>query len=137
MLQNDGFRGSIVKACSSLPNEVLTLEKRGTGFNLQNAVKLVACASLIITFQALFASLAFASSSQAQNSVATSSLGLKIASALRTSKIPDDAIVFLLATLPVLELRGAIPVAYWMGLDPIKASVLAVLGYLKFFLPHL
>ncbi|KAH7435586.1 hypothetical protein KP509_06G070800 [Ceratopteris richardii] len=33
-----------------------------------------------------------------------------------------------MATLPVLELRGAIPVGYWMQMDPIKLSILSVLG---------
>lgn len=67
----------------------------------------------------------------AQASEATikaSHLGLKVASVLRQTGWPDEAIVFFMAMLPVLELRGAIPVGYWMQLDPLKLSVLSILG---------
>jgi uncharacterized membrane protein len=36
--------------------------------------------------------------------------------------------VFTLATLPVLELRGAIPVGYWLQLNPATLTVLSILG---------
>ncbi|XP_057949177.1 uncharacterized protein LOC131144501 [Malania oleifera] len=64
----------------------------------------------------------------AVDSVRTSSFGLKIAAALRSSGWPDEAVVFALATLPVIELRGAIPVGYWMQLRPTILTVLSVLG---------
>ena len=56
------------------------------------------------------------------------SFGQKVAQLLRSSGIPDEAIIFLIASLPVVELRGAVPVAYWLQMDPLKASVLAILG---------
>lgn len=65
----------------------------------------------------------------AADSIKASSFGLKIASALRGLGWPDEAVVFALATLPVLELRGAIPVGYWMQLKPVILTVLSVLGY--------
>eukprot|EP00250_Pteridium_aquilinum_P007793 c17440_g1_i1 orf=265-1209(-) len=65
---------------------------------------------------------------QASEAIKASSLGLKVASFLRRTGWPDEAIVFLIAMLPVLELRGAIPVGYWMNMDPVKISVLSVLG---------
>ncbi|KAF4397218.1 hypothetical protein G4B88_009064 [Cannabis sativa] len=49
----------------------------------------------------------------AADSIKASSFGLKIANKLRSSGWPDEAVVFSLATLPLLELRGAIPVGYW------------------------
>lgn len=60
--------------------------------------------------------------------IKASSLGLRFAAFLRGSGWSDEAIVFVMAMLPVLELRGAIPVGYWMHLDPFKLSVLSVLG---------
>ncbi|XP_065023650.1 uncharacterized protein LOC135649325 isoform X2 [Musa acuminata AAA Group] len=51
-----------------------------------------------------------------------------VATALRRIGWPDEAVVFSVATLPVLELRGAIPVGYWMQLDPLKLTVLSILG---------
>ncbi|KAJ7953745.1 Small multi-drug export protein [Quillaja saponaria] len=64
----------------------------------------------------------------AADSIRASNFGLKIANALRSSGWPDTAVVFALATLPVLELRGAIPVGYWMQLNPGLLTVLSVIG---------
>ncbi|KAL0914681.1 hypothetical protein M5K25_015049 [Dendrobium thyrsiflorum] len=62
------------------------------------------------------------------DSIRASGFGLKVAAALRKSGWIDEAIVFFLATLPVIELRGAIPVGYWMRLDPLKLTIVSVLG---------
>ncbi|KAJ0966239.1 hypothetical protein J5N97_027377 [Dioscorea zingiberensis] len=64
----------------------------------------------------------------ADDSIRASGLGLKVAEGLRSSGWPDEAIVFTLATLPVLELRGAIPVGYWMHLNPFLLTILSILG---------
>ncbi|PON67483.1 small multi-drug export protein [Parasponia andersonii] len=64
----------------------------------------------------------------AADSIKASNFGLRIASKLRGSGWPDEAVVFSLATLPLLELRGAIPVGYWLQLKPVVLTVLAVLG---------
>lgn len=64
----------------------------------------------------------------AADSIRASSIGLKITNVLRSSGWPDEAVVFALATLPVIELRGAIPVGYWMQLKPITLTVFSVLG---------
>lgn len=62
------------------------------------------------------------------SSIRASGFGLRVASALRGSGWPDEAIVFALATLPVIELRGAIPVGYWMQLKPTVLTALSILG---------
>jgi hypothetical protein len=64
----------------------------------------------------------------ADTPIKASGFGLKVASALRKFGWPDEAVVFTLGTLPVLELRGAIPVGYWMKLDPLKLTLLSILG---------
>ncbi|KAM3278993.1 hypothetical protein ACQJBY_046344 [Aegilops geniculata] len=64
----------------------------------------------------------------AEDSIRASGFGLRVAASLRSLGWPDDAVVFTLATLPVLELRGAIPAGYWMRLHPVRLTVLAVLG---------
>nr|XP_043638721.1 uncharacterized protein LOC122609836 [Erigeron canadensis] len=61
-------------------------------------------------------------------SIKASSFGLKFANFLRGSGWPDEAVVFALATLPVIELRGAIPVGYWLQLKPLVLTTLSVLG---------
>jgi uncharacterized membrane protein len=37
-------------------------------------------------------------------------------------------IVFLISMVPIVELRGAVPVAFAMGLDPVISYVVAVIG---------
>ncbi|KAJ1423570.1 putative small multi-drug export [Sesbania bispinosa] len=64
----------------------------------------------------------------AVDSIKASGFGLKIANSLRKLGWPDGVVVFTLATLPVLELRGAIPVGYWMQLNPTTLTVLSILG---------
>ncbi|KAI5065439.1 hypothetical protein GOP47_0020134 [Adiantum capillus-veneris] len=81
-----------------------------------------------LTVVVLLSGLLFCGCAQASEAIKASSLGLKVASFLRQTGWPDEAIVFLMATLPVLELRGAIPVGYWMQMDPLKLSLLSVLG---------
>lgn len=64
----------------------------------------------------------------AADSIRASGFGVKVANALRASGWPDEAVVFALATLPVIELRGAIPVGYWLQLKPVMLTVLSILG---------
>ncbi|KAI3824970.1 hypothetical protein L1987_06443 [Smallanthus sonchifolius] len=64
----------------------------------------------------------------AVQSIKASSFGLKVAGFLRGSGWPDWAVVVALATLPVIELRGAIPVGYWLQLNPVVLTALSVLG---------
>lgn len=64
----------------------------------------------------------------AVDSIKASGFGLKIANSLRNLGLPDWVVVFTLATLPILELRGAIPVGYWLQLDPASLTVLSILG---------
>lgn len=74
-----------------------------------------------------------AAANAAADSIRASGFGMKIANALRGLGWPDEAVVFALATLPVIELRGAIPVGYWLQLKPVMLTVLAVLGLVFFF----
>ncbi|KAL7181689.1 hypothetical protein ACSBR1_040562 [Camellia fascicularis] len=69
-----------------------------------------------------------AAAAAAADSIRASSVGLQIANALRSLGWPDGAVVFALATLPIIELRGAIPVGYWLQLKPTLLTVLSVLG---------
>ncbi|XP_058074986.1 uncharacterized protein LOC131223563 [Magnolia sinica] len=71
---------------------------------------------------------AAAAAAAAADSISASNFGLKVATALRRFGWPDEAVIFALATLPVLELRGAIPVGYWMQLKPLRLTILSVLG---------
>ncbi|MQL96295.1 hypothetical protein Taro_028957 [Colocasia esculenta] len=93
------------------------------------ALLLAPCCFLLLSLACGTASAAVSSApSAASDSIRASGVGLKIAAALRRSGWADETIVFALATLPVLELRGAIPVGYWMQLDPLRLTILSVLG---------
>lgn len=86
---------------------------------------------LLVLFWASLSLAWFAASGDAEaavDSIRASNFGLKIASTLRSSGWPAEAVVFALATLPVIELRGAIPVGYWLQLKPVALTVLSVLG---------
>ena len=52
----------------------------------------------------------------------------RLTQAFRGKGLADEAIVFLLAAMPVLELRGAIPVGVWLGLPIAKVRVRAACG---------
>jgi hypothetical protein len=71
----------------------------------------------------------------AEDSIKASGFGLRVAESLRRLGWPDDAVVFALATLPVIELRGAIPVGYWLRLHPVRLTILSVLGFVLFINP--
>lgn len=92
-----------------------------------NPVKFAICVVLWASFSLLW----FARSGDAKaatDSIKSSSFGLRIAATLRCFGWPDEAVVFALATLPVIELRGAIPVGYWMQLKPTVLTFFSVLG---------
>jgi len=52
----------------------------------------------------------------------------RVALLLRKSGWPDPVIVFVIAMLPILELRGAIPAAHVLGMNPWAAYLIAVAG---------
>lgn len=70
-----------------------------------------------------------AAAAVAADSIRASGFGLKVAAALRGVGWPDEAVVVAVASLPVLELRGAIPIGYWMQLEPLRLTALSVFGY--------
>jgi uncharacterized membrane protein len=58
------------------------------------------------------------------------SIGHRIAARLKRRGIPDEAVVFAVSALPVVELRGGIPLGYMLGMNPYKVFALAVAGNL-------
>lgn len=68
---------------------------------------------------------------------ATPHLGEKVAMALQSSGVPDALIIAAIAGMPVVELRGAIPVGIWMGVPMIKVFALCVLGNMAPIIPLL
>lgn len=57
-------------------------------------------------------------------------LGLQLVTKLRKLGLPDALVLFIISSLPVLELRGAIPIGVWMGLSLAQVYFLSVAGNL-------
>lgn len=85
---------------------------------------------LVLLWASVFVGFYLASgdANAATDSIRASSFGQRFGQALRSFGWPDEAVVFALATLPVIELRGAIPVGYWLQLKPVVLTVLSILG---------
>ena len=61
--------------------------------------------------------------------VSASGLGKKVAGSLTSATgLPDAVVLMLLSAMPVIELRGGIPVGIWMGLGVPKTLALCVVG---------
>ena len=56
------------------------------------------------------------------------SIGVHIAEFLRRGGLPDSVSVFLISTLPIVELRGAVPAGHLFGMNPVVIYVVAVAG---------
>jgi hypothetical protein len=55
-------------------------------------------------------------------------VGQKIANYFRSFGLPDLVVLALISALPVVELRGAIPVGIWMGLPITTVLPICVFG---------
>lgn len=55
-------------------------------------------------------------------------IGQKIANYFRSFGLPDLAVLAIISAMPVVELRGAIPVGLWMGLPIATVLPVCVLG---------
>jgi len=69
--------------------------------------------------------------------VETLHTGQKVANFFRSFGIPDLAVLAIISAMPVVELRGAVPVGIWMGLPLTTVFVACVLGNMAPILPIL
>ncbi|MCK9555731.1 small multi-drug export protein [bacterium] len=56
------------------------------------------------------------------------SIGYRIADDLQKRGISQESAVLIIAALPIVELRGSIPVAHLMGMEPFKAYLISIAG---------
>ena len=63
--------------------------------------------------------------------------GQKIANYFRSFGIPDLAVLAIISAMPVVELRGAVPVGVWMGLPIAQVLPVCVLGNMVPIVPIL
>lgn len=64
-------------------------------------------------------------------------VGQKIANYFRSFGIPDLAVLAIISAMPVVELRGAVPVGVWMGLPITSVLPVCVLGNMAPIVPLL
>lgn len=62
-------------------------------------------------------------------------IGQKVANYFRSFGLPDLAILALISALPVIELRGAVPVGVWMGLPILQVLPVCVAGNMVPIIP--
>jgi hypothetical protein len=63
--------------------------------------------------------------------------GQKVANFFRSFGLPDVAVLAVISALPVVELRGAIPVGIWMGLPITTVLPACVFGNMAPIVPLL
>ena len=61
--------------------------------------------------------------------------GQKVANFFRTFGIPDLGVLAIISALPVVELRGAVPVGIWMGYPITTVLPICVLGNMAPIIP--
>ena len=64
-------------------------------------------------------------------------LGQKVAGGLRSSGLPDWLVLMIISAMPVVELRGGIPVGIWMGLSVPTTMLICVAGNMAPIAPFL
>eukprot|EP00899_Mesostigma_viride_P024427 jgi/Mesvir1/5169/Mv15307-RA.1 len=87
-----------------------------------------AAADAAVATAAAASSTTCASAGTAATAAAHVGIGERIAATLRSAGWPDPVVLLALALLPIVELRGAVPVGHWMGLHPGTTYVISVLG---------
>jgi uncharacterized membrane protein len=90
------------------------------------AVALAAVVARLAVGAALFSgSPAFAAGATASGKL---HIGQKLALWLQATGLPNEAVLVLISMLPVVELRGAVPVGSWLGVPPLRTFVVCVAG---------
>jgi hypothetical protein len=125
-----------VLSSSSSSSSVSKIKRKHSkaGSSTRVAVKYALSAlSIISTISAISSPLpAYAAKKSAQQAtvvvVEHLHTGQKIANYFRSFGIPDLAVLAIISAMPVVELRGAVPVGVWMGLPITKVLPVCVLG---------
>lgn len=96
--------------------------------SLQILYKAAATLSMLALATCAASSPAMAASKNVAPVVEHLHLGQKVANYFRRFGLPDLAVLAIISAMPVVELRGAIPVGLWMGLPIATVLPICVLG---------
>jgi len=92
-------------------------------------------AVIISTITAISSPPAYAAAAAAQETVEHLHTGQKIANYFRSFGLSDLAILAIISAMPVVELRGAVPVGVWMGLPITHILPVCVMGNMAPIIP--
>jgi hypothetical protein len=94
-------------------------------------------AALALVSLTLFQSPAFAAKAAAPAVVEHLHTGQKIANFIMSFGLPKWAVLATISAMPVVELRGAIPVGIWLGMPITKVLPICVMGNMTPIIPLL
>ena len=120
-----------------IPNDFLRNETVNSQAAFRSFIFTIAVAC---TITAISPSPAFAAAKQVADASAAAEhlhVGQKVANYFRSFGLPDLAILAIISAMPVIELRGAVPVGVWMGLPISKVLPVCVLGNMAPIVPLL
>ncbi|KAL7573685.1 hypothetical protein ACA910_007728 [Epithemia clementina (nom. ined.)] len=124
-------------ASSSLVSGPATAPKRGILSKVVSKAALGFVALVLLQLSVVPAAHAGQKAAAAAAAPETLHTGQKIASFFRSFGIPDLGVLAIISALPVVELRGAIPVGIWMGLPLTTVLPICILGNMAPILPIL
>ena len=125
---------------SAVGNEVVqsSNKKRKAAYqhHIKSIVKAALSFAIIASTITSVATPAYAKAAKATEEVVEHlHIGQKVANYFRSFGIPDLAVLAIISAMPVVELRGAVPVGVWMGLDIKQVLPVCVMGNMAPIVP--
>ncbi|KAG7338609.1 ferredoxin-NADP+ reductase [Nitzschia inconspicua] len=119
-------------------NPIPDKEQNGSRFSVKDSLgKIVRRSAVALVTLALFSNPAFAAKKVAKETVEHLHTGQKIANFFMQFGLPKWAVLSAISAMPVVELRGAIPVGIWMGMPLYQVFLICVLGNMAPIIPIL
>eukprot|EP00559_Dactyliosolen_fragilissimus_P009348 CAMPEP_0184858306 /NCGR_PEP_ID=MMETSP0580-20130426/3422_1 /TAXON_ID=1118495 /ORGANISM="Dactyliosolen fragilissimus" /LENGTH=624 /DNA_ID=CAMNT_0027354393 /DNA_START=91 /DNA_END=1965 /DNA_ORIENTATION=- len=132
-----------MKAFSFDSSRTTSMDNNVKGSKRKMALKILSKAAVSLSILAMATSVATPPPALAARKVVEAPvveslhIGQKVANYFRTFGLPDTVVLAMISALPVIELRGAVPVGLWMGLPITTVLLSCVLGNMAPILPLL
>ncbi|KAG7338496.1 ferredoxin-NADP+ reductase [Nitzschia inconspicua] len=119
-------------------NRIPDKDQNGSRFSVKHSLgKIVLRSAVALVTLAFFSNPAFAAKKAAKETVEHLHTGQKIANFFMQFGLPKWAVLSAISAMPVVELRGAIPVGIWMGMPLYQVFLICVLGNMAPIIPIL
>eukprot|EP00804_Cyclotella_cryptica_P003446 CCRYP_002094-RA/>CCRYP_002094-RA protein AED:0.10 eAED:0.10 QI:15/1/1/1/1/1/4/434/314 len=133
---NVGDSSAAIASIGELPSSIANSARWHRSKPFKKAVNValhsLAISTALLTVVSPPAHAAAAAAKQVEEHLHT---GQKIANYFRSFNLPDLAVLAIISALPVVELRGAVPVGVWMGLPLSQVLIVCVLGNMAPIVP--